>query len=102
MKLTSGDSFRADSKKSATGVRRKGEAGAEGSGFRYAGLLLGLGGSRLGGEQAGYQRNFTSRLNARRPRDLFFCLGFQKFSSADRAALPNLLKEIPVFLDFEN
>src|SRR5258707_12823397 len=44
MKLTSDDSFRADSKKSATGVRRKGEAGAEGSGFRSAGLPLGLGG----------------------------------------------------------
>src|SRR5258708_32412679 len=103
MKLTSDDSFRADSKKSATGVRRKGEAGAEGSGFGSAGLPLGVGSaSRPGWGEAGYQRNFTLRLDPRQLRNLLFSGRFQELPSAYRACRPNLRKEIAVAISVED
>src|SRR5260370_513197 len=66
-------------------------------------LAIGVGRrSRPGWGQAGYQRNFTLRLDPRQLRNFLFSGRFQELPSAYRACRPNLRKEIAVAISVED
>src|SRR5690242_21112736 len=82
-------------------VQRK--AGAGGSGL--PGRWIGIGAevtSRLGGGQAGNQRNFGFSLDARHAGQLFFSRRFQELPSADGSCRPDLRKEVTIVVAIED
>src|SRR6266513_5066023 len=58
--------------------------------------------SRPRGSQAGNQRNFAFRLDARHLRQFFFSRRFRELSSTDGSCRPNLREEIAVVVAVEN